>query len=191
MPAERAGETAAADRALVDRFVDRRDEASFLELYRRYTPRLYRLAWRFLGSGEETDEVMQEMWIRAARGLGGFEWRSALSTWLAGILLRCCRERRRSAGREAAREADTVAEGWTSPGAGPRRIDLERAVTGLASGFREVLILHDVEGYTHGEIASLLEISVGTSKSQLSRARRAVRARLTPRPAEGDSRDRQ
>ena len=68
------------------------------------------------------------------------------------------------------------------------RIDLEAALASLAPGYRAVLVLHDVEGYTHQEIADLVGIDAGTAKSQLSRARRAMRARLgapAERPAEG------
>jgi RNA polymerase sigma-70 factor (ECF subfamily) len=63
-------------------------------------------------------------------------------------------------------------------------IDIERAVASLPPGYRTVLVLHDIEGYTHDQIASLIGVDVGTSKSQLSRARRALRRRLAPAVAE-------
>ncbi len=106
-----------------------------------------------------------------------FRW-SALKTWLAGIALRWWREEQRSAGSQA----DHLVE-ESAPPAPPihreiERVDLERAVAALPSGYRAAIVLHDVEGYTHEEVASLLGVTAGTSKSQLSRARRALRALL-------------
>ena len=123
--------------------------------------------------------------MRAAPRLADFRWESALPTWLAGILVRCSQEARRSRSRSEeldAWERVEEREARAHPPDGGRawrtRIDLERALAALPDGFREVLVLHDVEGYTHEEIAALLAIETGTSKSQLSRARSRVRALL-------------
>jgi RNA polymerase sigma-70 factor (ECF subfamily) len=70
------------------------------------------------------------------------------------------------------------------------RVDLERAIAALPPGYREVLVLHDVEGYTHAEIGTLLGLDAGTSKSQLARARQAMRSALTAREEKGVARDR-
>jgi RNA polymerase sigma-70 factor (ECF subfamily) len=98
-----------------------------------------------------------------------------LKTWLTGILINRVRELKREHNRHNEEE---LPDEWPAainarPG---DRIDLEQAVARLPDGYRYVLVLHDVEGYTHEEISALLEISVGTSKSQLYHARRAVRA---------------
>lgn len=163
------------ERALADRFAHTGDERAFRELYRLHTPRLYRIARRLLGRDAGLDDVVQETWIRAARGLAGFRWESRLGTWLAGIVINLCRETLRERRHERPAELETQPDRQFSEG---ERIDLERAVDGLADGYREVLVLHDVYGYTHEQIGELLGVEVGTSKSQLFRARRAVRERL-------------
>lgn len=132
------------------------------------------------GRETEAEEIVQETWIRAVRGLPGFEWRSTLRTWLTGIAVNCFREhlrrRRRGPGPSVRDPADlALPDARTTVLASAQRIDLERAIAGLPDGYREVLILHDVQGYTHAEIAGLLGIAPGTSKSQLARGRRALR----------------
>lgn len=175
-------EPAGEDRDLVARFLEGRDEAAFRKLYRRHAAFLYRFLLRLSGGdAAAADEGVQETWVRAARGLPDFQWRSSLKTWLAGIAIRWWREFERAAGREA--ELPDEAE---LPPAPPicreiERLDLERALASLAPGYRRAILLHDVEGYTHEEVAALTGVDVGTSKSQLSRARSALRARLSGR----------
>ena len=168
------------DRALADAVVRTRDEAAFRTLYRRHTPAVYRLALRLgAGDGPWAEELVQRTWIRAVEGLGSFAWRSSLSSWLGGIAINCARE----LGREARTRNET---GLVDEIAAPRpvaaeeRVDLERAIERLPDGYREVFVLHDVEGYTHEEIGGLLGIEPGTSKSQLSRARQRLRTALAP-----------
>ena len=139
---------------------------------------MYLLVLRLLGRfGHHAEDVVQETWVRAASSLGGFSWRSNLRTWLLGIAVNCCREVFRSASRDVASPGTPAASDPASPPSrGAERIDLERAIRELPDGYREVFILHDVEGLTHEEIGGRLGIDAGTSKSQLSRARRALRA---------------
>ena len=172
------------DRDLAAAVVRSGDEAAFRALYRRHTPALYRLALR-LGGGDEpwAEELVQRSWIRAVEGLGSFGWRSALSTWLGGIAINCAREIWRESRRpdEALDEEPNRAPAARGSTAGPEdRIDLERAIQRLPHGYRQVFVLHDVEGYTHEEIGGLLGIEAGTSKSQLSHARRRLRSALEP-----------
>jgi RNA polymerase sigma-70 factor, ECF subfamily len=167
------------DRALVDHYLRTRDEAAFLGLYRSHTPALLGLASRLCaGELSAAEEVVQEAWVRAAQSLPSFRWESQLRTWLSGVVVNSWRDRARARGREESweRELEAVPAGNVSAS---ERLDLERAVAGLPDGFRAVLLLHDVEGFTHSEIASLLGIEAGTSKSQLARARQAVRRRLS------------
>ena len=127
-----------------------------------------------VGSAESAAEIIQDTWIRAAQRLASFRWESRLQTWLVAIVINRCREelrRIRPPVSDAAREIET---GKSSPPLSAR-IDLERALQRLPEGFREILLLHDVEGYTHEEIAQALEIEPSTSRSQLSRARAAMR----------------
>ena len=168
----------ADDRELVARFLDARDEASFRALYRAHTPALLLFARRLLGrAADDAEDAVQEAWVRAVGRLGGFRWESSLRTWLVGTTLNCCREalrRRRPPGNP-----EGPAEFENEPvGALESAPDLEAFVRSLPDGYREVLVLHDIEGYTHSEISAALGIAIGTSKSQLSRARRTIRAWL-------------
>lgn len=167
----------AADRHDVAIVVATRDESAFRRLYARHTPALYALSRRLMGArADEADDIIQDTWMRAVSKLGQFAWESALRTWLSAIVLNCCRERWRERGDSLLSDEMAVVGAVGDP---LSRIDLERAVAELPTGYRVVLILHDVEGYTHEEIAARLGLEAGTSKSQLSRARRSLRRRLT------------
>jgi RNA polymerase sigma factor (sigma-70 family) len=171
------------DRALVAAFLETADENAFRRLYAAHAPRLYLSLLRLTGGREaEAEDLLQEAWIRAAASLSRFRWQSALSTWLHGIALNAWRETARSR-RGAVIPLDSVGEDGPElmARAGDRegRLDLEQAVRRLPDGYREVLVLHDLEGYTHEEIAGLLGVAPGTSKSQLSRARGCLRRWLT------------
>lgn len=156
------------------------DELAFRQLYGRHTPRLYCLVLRLLGGVEaDAEDVVQEAWIRATDRLGSFRWEASFGSWLSAIGLNVAREllRKRGRRREDEWSGDTDV-------AAPRPldrlepIDLERALKALPDGYRTVLVLHDVEGYRHEEIAQQLGIAAGTSKSQLFHARRAMRVLL-------------
>ena len=166
------------------------------------TPRLYGLALRWLSVRSEAEEAVQEAWLRAVRDLERFAGRSRFETWAGGIVVRCCLEQRRRASAqrrlfpadEGPPQDEVTARRDTTAGATPARLDAEAALRTLPDGYRAVLLLHDLYGYTHGEIAEILEIEEGTSKSQLARARRAAReilgvagAEARPRPAENAS----
>jgi RNA polymerase sigma-70 factor (ECF subfamily) len=167
-----------SDRELVAAVVTRGDEAAFRTLYRRHTPRLYRTALGVAaGDRAEAEEIAHEAWIRAVAGFGAFEWRSLLSTWLVSIAVNCARERRRDGSRVEALDTEPSAPDREMESA-PARIDVERALARLPPGYREVVVLHELEGYTHEEIAELLGIEPGTSKSQLHHARRRLRAMI-------------
>lgn len=173
-----------------ERMPDRADEArliagviggredAFRELYLAHGPRLYLLALRMTcGVDADAEDVVQEAWQRAVRGLEGFEGRSSLRTWLSGIVVRCALEKHRADGRTPDWLPVERPVGEEERGA-PTRVDLERAFEQLPEGFRTVLVLHDLEGYRHTDIAELLGVSEGTSKSQLSRARGRMRELL-------------
>lgn len=153
----------------------RGDERAFRSLYRRHAPALYAFACRLMG-GESPDveDILQDAWLRASRALADFRWRSSLRTWLSSIVLNCCRERWRARGEPVEVAPDAAVS--TDPGL---RVDIEAALAALPAGYRAVLVLHDIEGFTHEEIAERLGVAPGTSKSQLFHARRAVRARLS------------
>lgn len=171
---------APTDRDLADRVVRDGDEAAFRTLYRRYTPGLYRFALRLLGGNEmEAEEMVQQTWVKAVEGLGSFRWEAAFGTWLRGIELNCCRATFR---RKDFRwlSLDEHSEPTAAVDRPHERIDLESALARLPTGYRTVVVLHDVEGFTHEEIGDRLGISANTSKSQLSRGRRLLRSLLAP-----------
>ncbi|HEY2956355.1 MAG TPA: RNA polymerase sigma factor [Candidatus Eisenbacteria bacterium] len=170
------------DRSLADAVSGSGDERAFRELYRRHTPALYQLVLRMLGGmTADAEDVVQETWIRAVRQLTKFRWESSLRTWVSAIGLNLARETLRRRARTRTEELDKRLELRVAPVRDGERIDLERAIARLPNGYRTVLVLHDVEGYTHEEISRQLQIAVGTSKSQLFDARRAVRSLLQSR----------
>lgn len=181
MGATLGGESEIGDIDSVDELIRRlrhyRDEAAFREIYLSHTPRLARFVHRLLGSVDRPDveDVVQETWLRAVEGLADFDGRSTLMTWLHGIALNVTREFLR--GRKREREREGGVEGTrtvTRPVDVEQGIDLERALAQLSDKRRLVLVLHDLEGYRHRDIAAQLGISEGTSKSQLHDARRRV-----------------
>lgn len=169
-----------SDRLLVEAYLTRRDEGSFQQLYRAHTPALFRMAWRLGGlPAVDVEDVIQETWLRAARRLDQFRFQSALRTWLTSVLINCMHEAKR---RRTDAGLDGLAEPATSAGSPGLRVDIERAVAALPQGMREVFVLFDVEGFTHEEIANVLGIHIGTSKSQLSNARQKLREALSATP---------
>jgi RNA polymerase sigma-70 factor, ECF subfamily len=131
-------------------------------------------------SPQEADDAAQEVFIRAWRKLHLFRGEAAFSTWLHRLAINLMLQRRQSQAAYTARfGAD--ADGLDSPARRDRpdlRMDFEAALQALPEGARRVLVLHDVEGYTHQEIGGMLGITAGTSKSQLHRARMTMRQYL-------------
>lgn len=142
---------------------------------------MYALALRQLGGdAQAAEEAVQEAWVRAVERWTEFAGAASRRTWLCGFVLRVAWEQvRHTAGDSVDTERIAVPDERLSGTFD--RVDLERAIAALPPGFRQVLVLHDVQGFTHEEIANALGIVPGTSKSQLARARSALRAALRPR----------
>jgi RNA polymerase sigma-70 factor, ECF subfamily len=155
-----------------------RSARAFGVLYDRHTPRASQTAWRILGGDDhEAEDAIQEAWTRALASLQSWSGESAFGAWFRGIAAHVAIDMvRRRARFSFDAGADTMIDEVSS-----EQIDLETAITGLPPGYRAVLVLHDIEGFTHEEIAERLGITAGTSKGQLFKARRAVRARLATR----------
>ena len=170
---------ASPDRTLAEQILAG-DEGSFRLLYRRHTPRLHQLALRLVGGAEaDAEDVVQDTWIKAVEKLDSFRWESAFGTWLHAIAVNVAREAMRRRGRRQEVEFPDQAEpAAPAPLERVEVMDLERVIAALPDGYRTVLVLHDVEGYTHEEIAAQLGVAAGTTKSQLFWARRAVRTQL-------------
>jgi RNA polymerase sigma-70 factor (ECF subfamily) len=168
-----------SDEQLLDAFARDGSDCAFVALYDRHAPAMYALARRLMG-GRDADaaDVLQDAWIRALPRLTRFRGESSLRTWLCGFIVNCCRERFRG------RLFESMVDEIDRPSSNDLRIDLERALMSLSDGYRAVIVLHDIEGYTHREIARALGIEEGTSKSQLSRGREALRRLLDPRAFE-------
>ncbi len=165
------------DRELVKSYLLGRSEEAFRLLYRAHTPYLFCLALRLSGGRpDEAEDVLQEAWIRAAQRMDAFRWQSSLRTWLAGFVINCCREYRRR--RPSALQDPSIPAPDRQTPCPTGALDLDRLVAALPAGQREVLVLFDIEGYTHKEIARRLDIALGTSKSRLFEARRTLRGAL-------------
>lgn len=167
------------------------DARAVRALYERYAPRVYAVVRRIAGNDETAQDYAQEAWIRAIRALPTFRGDARFSTWLHRIAVNAALQALRRAENRERRESP-IPEGIAAPA---NRSDallqqrLERALDRLPAGMRTVLILHDVEGYTHEEIGESLGIASGTSKSQLFKARARMRDLLRPASRSGDGKE--
>lgn len=161
------------------------DRVAFEQLYRDNVGRVYALCFRMAGTADLAEELAQDVFVRAWQKLGSFRGESAFSSWLHPLTVNVALSERRSRRRRVARvmTTDDLTE-FERPGPptrsdGPEAgFDLERALATLPPGARAVFVLHDVEGYKHGEIAERTGVATGTSKAQLHRARRLLREAL-------------
>lgn len=151
-------------------------------LYHMYDRRVYSVARRLTGDDDLAQDVAQDAWIRAFQKLELFRGDASFGTWVYRIATNAALNRLRSVSRRS--DAESTAE-WTP--AAPSIDDvvvnqrlLQEALDRLPEGYRTVLVLHDVEGMKHEEIAGMLGVTVGTSKSQLHKARARMRQMLAP-----------
>ena len=160
--------------------------AAFERIYERYHRRTYSLCLRMTSSQTEAEDLTQEVFIQLFRKIGSFRGDSAFSTWLHRLTVNqvLMHFRRRSVKNERTSDDGEMPEQTVRGTADPNRmavvdrIALKNAIAELPNGYRNVFILHDVEGFEHEEVARLMGISVGTSKSQLHKARLKLRALL-------------
>ncbi len=160
--------------------IRRGDPGSREALYHRYKRRVFALAVRIVGAGD-AEEVSQEAFIRIFRGLPKFRGDSALGTWIYRLSVNAALSHRSRRGAVLSTANDpevpvssALVEGPPS-GDAVLRARLERALWRLPVGYRTVIVLHDVEGLEHEEVAQILGCHVGTSKSQLHKARGKLR----------------
>ncbi len=156
------------------------DVSAFERVYQAHLPRVHSLVRRMTG-GRDTDEVTQDVFVRVWQKLGTFRGDSAFTTWLHRLAVNVVIERFRAETlrRQRIREGDDIFATIAAPlRSRDLSMDFETALAKLPDGAREIFVLHDVEGHKHHEIASLLDISVGTSKAQLHRARMMLRRHL-------------
>ena len=160
------------------------DRLAGRELYDAHAPRVYRLAYRLTGDAELAREFTQDTFVRAFQRLADFRGDAAFSTWIHRITITVVANAMRKVRRLRERETDLSDLDAAPTPSGSRRIDpdlrerLAKAIDGLPEIYRTTLIMHDLEGYTHTEIAGSLGVAEGTCKSRLSAARAQLRAAL-------------
>ena len=170
-----------ADDVLIEAVVTHRSERAARQLVERHSPRLLAVVRRLLANdASAAEDVVQQAWVNGIGALGTFRRDASFSTWMTRIAIRVALDHLRH--RTVLRDGLPEALATDSPAPShdlDERLDLERLIARLPSGCRGVLVLHDIEGFTHEEIATSLGIAVGTSKAQLFRARGLLRRWLT------------
>lgn len=161
------------------------DAAAFEELYAQHATRLYNLASRMAGSSQDADDFLQDIFLLAYRKMASFRGESSLGTWLYRLAMNYCLDVLRSRQTRMARDTESLdgpgapAVASTPPALSPvGLIDLERAIARLPHACRAAFLLHDIEGLAHHEVADVLGIAEGTSKSQVHKARLRIRTYL-------------
>lgn len=158
------------------------DLKAFESLYRQHVRRIHAVVWRLIGGHDaRAEELTQETFVRAWQALARFRFESSFATWLHRLAVNTALMDLRSRRESEDLETDDDALADLEHGDSQRTalgIDLQHAVARLPPRARAVLVLHDVEGWKHEEIADELGMAVGSSKAQLHRARRLLRARL-------------
>lgn len=159
------------------------ERAAFDVLYTEHVGRVYAVCLRMSANRAEAERLTQDVFVKAWQHLKSFRGESAFGSWLYRLAVNVVLQDRRGTRRREARvavlpDADTFDNLY---GRAPRdddRMDLERAIASLPPGAREALVLHDIEGYKHEEIARMTGTAVGTVKAQVHRARKLLRERL-------------
>lgn len=157
--------------------------AAYRQLYEQHKEVLYNLALRLHGNVQDAEDSLQEAFVKIYRSLPKFEGKSKLSTWLYKIVVNTCLTnlKRRKLPTESYEKVQELATTLSNKSEDHTlNIILEQEIARLPEGYRAVFILYEVEGFPHQEIAEILGITVGTSKSQLHRAKRILRKRLQP-----------
>jgi len=140
---------------------------AFKELYDCYSPMLYNVALRLLGSRDDAEDALHNCFIRLYRYIGKFEGRSSLRSYITRILIHCCYD---IAAKRKENSGDALPEVPSLPAERPLW-ELEKALTQLPEKMRECFVLFALEGFAQPEIADMLEISVGTVKAHIHQAR--------------------
>jgi RNA polymerase sigma-70 factor (ECF subfamily) len=162
------------------------DRRAFERVYRTHVNRVYSVCVRMVGDRQRAEELTQDVFVRAWEKLGSFRGEAQFSTWLHRLAVnvvlndRDTEKRMRQRHDEGADDMDAFASGDVRPLPVPGlSLDLEAAIAALPPGARKVFVLHDVEGYTHDEIGTMLGVTAGGCKAQLHRARMLLRRMLT------------
>jgi RNA polymerase sigma-70 factor (ECF subfamily) len=187
----RRTETSEMNEAEAIRLAQQGDAGAFERIYRLHSRRVYALCLRMVGNTAEAEDLTQDAFLQLFRKIGTFRGESAFSTWLHRLAVNVVLMKlRKKTLPETSLEESTDPEDESG---GPKReigapdllltgsidrVHLERAIKQLPPGYRQVFVLHDVQGFEHNEIAGLMECSIGNSKSQLHKARMRLRELL-------------
>ena len=156
------------------------DQQAFERLYRSHVAKMHSLVRRMVGGDGDADELVQDAFVRAWQRLSTFRGESAFGTWLHRLTVNLVLnwQKSRNRGRKLF-DDDALIEASPARRESPEAaMDLEEALKLLPKGARQIFVLHDVEGFKHEEIGEMLEITSGTSKAQLHRARMLMRKNL-------------
>lgn len=171
------------EEGLISRAVDG-DPVAVRAIYDRHADRVWAVIRRLAGDDHRAEDWAQEAWVRVFRALPGFRGEASLATWIHRIAVNAALDGHRRLGRRR-NAVVSLPDGLAGPAGAAHgavdRIALERAIDGLPDRMRRVLVLHDIEGYTHDEIGVALGVRAGTSRSQLFRARARLREALRAR----------
>ena len=181
-----AARPAPADDGVLER-ARRGDVDAFELLYRQHSGRVYALCLRLAADPVVARDLTQDTFVRAWEALPRFRADASITTWLHRIAVNAMLERRRGERRRSARvsladdeeDGDTPIGGVVPAPDVATAIDLERAIGALPPGVRRAFVLHDVEGYTHEEIATMTGLAAGTLRAQLHRARQLLKRALS------------
>lgn len=159
------------------------DLHAFEEVFHRYGGKLFGLCLRMCGNRSDAEDLLQEIFVLLLNKIRAFRGESRFSTWLYRVAVNACishlRRQRTVQVPLDEQNAEFPARGGDAPDAAVHRAALVRAIGSLPEGYRAAVILHDIQGFSHDEIAEILGISAGASKSQLFKARRRMREMIT------------
>jgi len=154
----------------------RQDIRAFEHLYHTHGARLKSLAYHIAGNRQDAEDAVQETFLKLYRAIQGFQGQSSIGTWLCRIVINVCYD----LGRKRQREAEPPSEDRPAPGSPVTlRVALEDALRRINPRHRMVFLLFEVEGLRHAEIASILEVPIGTSKAWLYEAKKELKRLLT------------
>ena len=157
--------------------------SAFESIYRRHSRSVYNLAYRMVGHPADAEDLLQEIFLLAFNKLSSYQGQSALGTWLYRVATNRCLDHLRSRAKRYQTMTDSLDEKETlTPSAATdtpaERVDLERSIAQLPDSYRAAFLLYDVEGFDHKEVAHILGVAEGTSKSLVHKARLKIRNTL-------------
>ena len=184
--AKKNDESGSIDWELVQRCRKGERKAQY-ELYQLYKDRVFNIAYRMANSQQDAEDITQMAFVRVFKKIDSFRGDSAFSSWVYRLTVNICinhfrREKRKKelVVHELSELATNLKILKTNEQASKMKPFLEKAIRALPAGYRMIFVLYDIEGYKHEEIAEMMNISEGTSKSQLHKARKELKQYLEP-----------